>query len=169
MDDELWLCHGAALICMRAALRVMPPILLCWPTTSEANAGGMAVHTESSHQYSITCRCHVTDGSRGVVWHNGAWHGSAYEAKVRHWIPPRGKMAPIDIHQHLLNIYGDQKVDESTVRDGWSVSAVATEIWKTDYILEGHTDFYKLGMQLLLISGENAELMVVTMLKNSIL
>ena len=26
------------------------------------------------------------------------------------------KMAPIDIHQHLLNIYGDQTVDVSTVR-----------------------------------------------------
>ena len=26
------------------------------------------------------------------------------------------KMAPIDIHQHLLNIYGDQTMDVSTVR-----------------------------------------------------
>ena len=37
------------------------------------------------------------------------------------------KMAPIDIHQCLLNIYGDQAVDVSTVGwDGWYVSAVAT-------------------------------------------
>ena len=27
-----------------------------------------------------------------------------------------GKMAPTDIHQHLLNIYGGQTVDVSTVR-----------------------------------------------------
>jgi hypothetical protein len=26
--------------------KVMPPILLCWPTTSEANAGVMAVEVE---------------------------------------------------------------------------------------------------------------------------
>jgi len=26
------------------------------------------------------------------------------------------KMAPIDIHQNLLNVYGDQAVDVSTVR-----------------------------------------------------
>ena len=26
------------------------------------------------------------------------------------------KMAPTDIHQHLLNVYGDQTVDVSTVR-----------------------------------------------------
>ena len=26
------------------------------------------------------------------------------------------KMAPINIHQHLLNVYGDQTVDVSTVR-----------------------------------------------------
>ena len=128
MDDELWLCHGAALICMRAALRVMPPILLCWPTTSEANAGGMAVYTEPSHQYSITCCCHVTDGSRGVVWHNGAWHGSAYEAKVRHWIPPRGKMAPIDIHQHLLNIMETKK----WMRAQWGMGDVFQQ-WQQRY------------------------------------
>ena len=27
---------------MRAALKAMPPILLCWPMTSEADGGGMA-------------------------------------------------------------------------------------------------------------------------------
>ena len=35
------------------------------------------------------------------------------------------KMAPTDIHQHLLNVYGDQTVNVSTVRGGWCVSAVA--------------------------------------------
>mgnify|MGYP001855316585 CR=1 FL=1 len=28
---------------MRAALKIMPPILLCWPTTSEMDVDGMAV------------------------------------------------------------------------------------------------------------------------------
>jgi len=48
---------------MRAAPKVMPPALLCWPT-SDADGGGTAVDVEPSHQYSITC---VTDGSRGAV------------------------------------------------------------------------------------------------------
>jgi len=44
------------------------------------------------------------------------------------WMKQRGgikflheeKMAPIDIHQHLLNVYGEQTVDVSTVRQ-WVV------------------------------------------------
>lgn len=46
---------------MRAAQKVMYPILLCWLMTSESDAGGVAVDVETSHQYSITCCCHVTD------------------------------------------------------------------------------------------------------------
>ena len=52
---------------MRAALKVMSPILLCWPMTSEVDVGGTAVDAEPSRQYSITCCCCVTDGSRGAV------------------------------------------------------------------------------------------------------
>ena len=74
-----------------AATEVIPPILLCWPMTSEADVGGTAREAEPSHQYSIPCCCHVTDGSRGAVWHNGVWHGSVYEGKVCHWIPSWGK------------------------------------------------------------------------------
>ena len=66
----------------------MPPLLWWRPTSSEGHVGGMAVEVELSHQYCITCCCCVTDGSRGALWHNGVWRGSAYEAKVYHWIPP---------------------------------------------------------------------------------
>ena len=62
----------------------MPPILLPWLKTSETDAGGMAVEVELYHQYSIKfCFC-VTDG---------IWYGSAYEAKVCHWIHPFRKNA----------------------------------------------------------------------------
>ena len=71
--------------------KVMPPILWCWPTMSEVAVGGMAAEVEPSHQYSLTCCCWVTDGSRGAVWHNDIWHGSADEAKRCHWIPPLRK------------------------------------------------------------------------------
>ena len=50
----------------RAALKVVPPMLLCWPTTSEVDVGGVAVKVEPSNQYSIAFCCHVTDGSRGA-------------------------------------------------------------------------------------------------------
>jgi len=73
---------------MRAVLKVSP-ILLCWPTASKADGDGTAVEVETSLQYPITFWCRVTDGSRGAVWQNSVWHGSAYEAKVCN--PPCGK------------------------------------------------------------------------------
>ena len=36
------------------------------------------------------------------------------------------KMASTDIHRCLLNVYGDQIVDVSTVRWWWNISAVMT-------------------------------------------
>ena len=67
--------------CMRAALKVTPPVLLCQPRTSEADGGCMTVEVEPSHQYSVTLCCHATDGSRGAVWQNSAWHGSCAWSK----------------------------------------------------------------------------------------
>ena len=61
-DDSKWLsCHSTS-----AAPNVMPSILFCWLTTSEADIGGIAVKAETSQQYSFICCCHVTDGSRGA-------------------------------------------------------------------------------------------------------
>jgi len=79
----------------------MPYILLFWPMTSEADAGGMVIEVEPSHQYSITFCCCATVGSRGAVWQNGIWHGSVDEAKVCHWIPPCGKDGT---HWHSLKL-----------------------------------------------------------------
>ena len=56
---------------IRDAPKVMPSILLCWPTTSEVNVGSLAGEVEPSHQYSITICCHATDGSREAVSKNG--------------------------------------------------------------------------------------------------
>ena len=76
----------------------------------------MAVVAKPCHQHSVTCCCRVTDGSRGAVWWNGIWHGSAYEAQVWNWIPPCRKIASVDIHWCLLNVYRNQSVDIGTVR-----------------------------------------------------
>ena len=51
---------------MRAATKVMSLSLLCCAVMSEANGGGVVAEGEPSHQYSIICCCHVTDGSRGA-------------------------------------------------------------------------------------------------------
>ena len=55
-----------SIISMRVAPKLMPPILLCWPT-SEADVGDMAVEIEPSREYSVIFCCHVTDDSRGAV------------------------------------------------------------------------------------------------------
>jgi len=45
--------------------------MLAHNTTPEADADGMTVEVEPSHQYSIKFCCRVTDVSRGAVWQNG--------------------------------------------------------------------------------------------------
>jgi len=72
---------------MRADPKVMPPVLLYWPTMSEVDVDGMAVEDEHSCQHYITFCCCATDGRRRAVWQNGVWHGIADEAKLRHWYP----------------------------------------------------------------------------------
>ena len=71
---------------MRAAPKVTVFILWCWPTASVVDDCGMAVEVEPSYQYPVTICSDVTDGSRGAIWPNGIWHGSAYGVKVCHWI-----------------------------------------------------------------------------------
>ena len=52
---------------MTSALKAVPHVLLCRPTTSEVNVGGMAVEAQLSHQHPITFCWLVRDGSRGIV------------------------------------------------------------------------------------------------------
>ena len=93
----------------------MPPIWLCWPAVTDVDVGGIALDVEPSHQYSVTFCYPVTDSSRGAVWQNGIWHGSAYEAKVWNWIPTcRKKLHPLTFTD-LPNVYKDQTVGVNTV------------------------------------------------------
>ena len=82
-----------------AAPKEMLPLLWCWPTTSEANVSGMAVEAELFPLILHSIFCLMTNGSRRAVWKNDFWHGSVYEAKVCHWIPPCRKN---DTHWHSL-------------------------------------------------------------------
>ena len=141
---------------MRTAPKVMPLILLSWPMTSEVDVVGIAVDSDPSHQYSITFCCHVTDGNREAAWQNSIWHGSVYEAKVYHWIPPCRKN-----RTHICWTFMDTK---QWMWAQWSgrccVSAVATAtLWMA---IQTFTSW------LLIITGGNILLMVVTMLKKKV-
>jgi len=100
----------------RAALKVMPTVLLHWPTLSEVDADDMVVEVEPSYQYSVPFCCHVTDGIR---WQSDRM-ASDMEGRVKqrcvieflHAVT----VAPTDIHQHLLNVDGVQTVDVSRVK-----------------------------------------------------
>ena len=96
--------------CARAALKAVPSFLLCWPTVLVVDGGGMAVEVEPSHQCSITlCYC-VTDDKM------------VSDMKVcmkQKWViefPHEEQTVPVDIPQHLLNVYRYQAVNVSTVR-----------------------------------------------------
>ena len=50
---------------MKAALKIMPPILLCWLLMSQVDIGDIAVEIGHSCQDSIRFCCGMTDGHRG--------------------------------------------------------------------------------------------------------
>jgi len=86
---------------MRAALKVMPPILLCWPKMSEEDVGGMEVEVEPSILYPITVVAMWQITAEGQ---SDSWCGSSYDTKVCHWVPPCRKNTPIDIRRCLLDV-----------------------------------------------------------------
>ena len=133
---------------------------------AQEEIGGMAVEAELSFQYSLTFCCCATVGSRGAVWQNGVCHGSAYEAKQWNWIPPCGKNGT---RWHSLTLgeclwrpnHGCEHSEELTIcfssghRESKSPSLVQI--------------FMSRACMLLFITVINAQLMEVTMLKNSVL
>ena len=73
-------------------------------------------------------------------------------------------MAPIDIHHRSLNVYEDQTVDVSTVRQ-WVVHFSSGDSGSLHLMRV----FMSAACRLLFITGENAQLMMETVLKNSVL
>ena len=146
---------------MRAPLKSVPLILFSWPTASEADVGGMAGEVEPSYQYSIPFCCSATVGSRGAVWQNGVWHGSVDEAKVWHWVPPCRKNGT---HWHSLTLAECLWGPNNGCEHGEAVSGA---FWQWQQQM-GHICWCRfLPVQDdVFIAGENAELMVVIVLKN---
>jgi len=131
---------------MRASLKVIPPFLLCWPMTPEADVGSIALETDPSHQYSIAFCCRVTDGSRGAVSQIGVWRGHAYEAKVCHWILPCGKkwhpLTLSTVTECLWRPYSGCVHSEA-------VGGVFQQWWQWQWVTSAGPDFYKHSMQAL--------------------
>ena len=65
------------------ALKVLTPTLLCWPTASEVNVGGMAVEIETSPEI-----LHYILFLHDRWQQRGIWYESACEVKTCHWTPP---------------------------------------------------------------------------------
>jgi hypothetical protein len=100
----------------RDALKIVPHILLCWPTTLEADAGGMAVEVESARQTFVSfvaVRQIREEEHSGKIASDEEVHTKQRCAvEILH-----GEgIAPVDIHRRLLNVYGDQTVGVRTVR-----------------------------------------------------
>ena len=141
----------------RATPKVMLPALFYWSIMK-------VVEVEPSWQYSITFCCHMAGGNRRAVWQNGIWYVSEYEAKVVNWIPPSGKTNGTHWLKWLLNTDGNQTVNVNTLK------------WWMVYLSSGDSGspplmqiFMSMACRVLFIADENAELMVVTELKNSVL
>ena len=131
----------------RAAPKVMPPFfLLHWPMMSEEDGGGTEGEAEPSCQYYLTFCCCATDGSRGALWQNGTWHGSADEAKVRNWIPPCRKNC---IHWHSSTLAERLWRPNSRCEHSEAVSGAFQQCPQQQWVNSTGTDFYKHGMQTL--------------------
>ena len=102
----------------------------------------------------ITCCCYVTGGSIRAVWQNSVSHGRVYEAQVWNWIPPCRKKCT---HWHSSTL------DEHWRR--WWVHLSGGNSGSPLLVLT----FTSVACRLLFTAGENAQIMLVTMLKTSVL
>ena len=140
-----YILHVCTCLYTRAARKVMPPTLLCWPTMSEVDVDSMAVKAEPSHQYSVTLCCCVMDGSRGAVWQIGV-----YIAKVCHWIPPCGeKWHPLTF---MNTCWTPMEPKEWMWGSEWYIVAVATvtvgHLHRCRFSLVGHASSCSLLMKM---------------------
>jgi len=150
---------------MRAALKVLPPILWYWPATSEVAVGGMAIEVKTSYQYSIIFCYHMTVRSRRVVLQNGVWHESAYGTKVYHSIPPWGKIGTRWYSLMLTECWWRLNTGYKWAQWGgrWCISAVMTATWKSSHVPDGHAQlpprvvriFMSTACRLLFVAGKN--------------
>ena len=118
--------YTLTILLTRAALKIMPPNLLSWPTTSEVGVGAVAVEAEPSRQYDTVRQMAAEGQSDKMASDKMASDKMASDMEMH--VKERcvteflhlEKMTPTDIHVHLLNVYRNQTVDVSTMRQ-WVV------------------------------------------------
>jgi len=99
---------------IRAVLKVALPILFCWPTTTEADIGDAAVDSVFPPIFHVVAMWQMaTEGQNGKTVSD--MEVLMKQRCILEFLHME-KMAPTDIHEHLLNFYGDQTVIVSTVR-----------------------------------------------------
>ena len=125
---------------------------LSWLFMSDADVAEMEIEVERSCQNSVIfCCC--------AVWKNGVWHQNVYEENVCNWTieswttPCWKKMAFTEIYLHLLNVYGDQTVDVSTVR--WWVLCFSSGVSDSESVLLVQI-FMNMACRILFTTDENA-------------
>ena len=107
-------------------------------------------------------------GQQRTVWQNDVWHGSAYEVKVWHWIPPWKKWHPlifINACEHLWSPNSGCEYSETVggaFQQWWQQHERQATFWKAMQIFTSSTCRH------LFMAAKNAQLMV-TMLKSSVL
>ena len=135
---------------MRAALQVMTPVLRCWPTISAEGISGMKAEAEPSWKYTVTFCCHGKDSHRGAVWQNSVWCGSAYEAKVCHWIHPfREKKKKNCTQWHSLMLALHLWRSNSGCEHNEAMGGQFQQWHQRQWVTSTGADFYKCGMQAL--------------------
>ena len=91
---------------MKAVLKVTPPIFLCWPTTSEAEVGGITAEVELSYQYPLTCVAMWQMAAEGHSDRMASDLEGYMKRKGKNWIPPCRKSGihwySLMIAEHLL-------------------------------------------------------------------
>ena len=128
---------------MSATLKAKIHILFRWPKMSEADIGGMTVEVEPLHISAMWQM--AAEGQSDKMTSDMGVH----VAEFLH----AGKMAPTDIHWHLLNGYGDHN---HGCKHSEVVGSAFQEWWQQQWVTSTGTDVYELVDELLFIAGENA-------------
>jgi hypothetical protein len=119
---------------------------------SEANVVDMAVEVEPFRQYSVKFCYRATEGQSDKMASD--MEVRMKQRRVTEFLHAE-KFAPSDIHRRLLNVYGDQTVDVSTVRlvrscmvQKWQLRIRAGYITKMgDYEIKGNESKVALDLQ----------------------
>ena len=136
------MCYSVSELCILHWQQ--PPVLLCWPTKSEVDVGGMAVEDEPSHQYPTPWLCDRRQ-QRGsltqwcltwkCMWSKGVSLNPSMQKK---WHP----MTLIDACWMFMET-------KQWMWAQWDVCGVFQQWWWWQWVTSTGADFYKHSMQAL--------------------